>query len=63
MPNLGKGVKALDPTIGGEEGPPPVVEVEIDTRVGTDVGGGDEDGHQEGRAEEMGEDKWIRRRR
>ena len=48
MSNLGKGVKASDPTIGEEEGPPTVVEVEIDTRVGTDVGGGDEDGHQEG---------------
>jgi len=65
VPNLGKGVKALDPTIREEEGVPPVVEVETDTTlgVGTNTGGGDEDGHQEGRAEEMGEDKWIRRRR
>jgi hypothetical protein len=59
MPNLGKEVKASDPTIREEEGAPLVVEVVTDTTlgVGTDVGGGDKDGHQEGRAEEMGEDE------
>ena len=63
MPNLGKGVKALDPTIREEEGVPPVVEVETDTTlgVGTDAGGGDKDGHQEGRAK-MGTKKDEQRR-
>jgi hypothetical protein len=60
-----KGAKALDPTIREEEGAPPMVEVEPSTTLGVGMaaGGGDEDGYQEGRVEEMRENEWIRRRR
>ena len=54
-------MRASDPTISEEEGAPLVVEVETRTTLGVGMatGGGDEDGHHEGRAEEMGEDAWI----